>query len=304
MPDPYRYTHFLLSLSILFGSAACLQRAIVFTTQRSGSAFLGTILNKHREVEWGGESVISYSYMSAAQQANVTWTQYRSDLESGFSIRQKMSTARTRLIGFKITYDQIPSHLSKQVFDYFAVTNTIVLHLVREATILNLASHLQSIQDVRTGQLETVELKKGKKRPNSTPVSVTRRQLGELFNAEDKKQMNDDFLFVRYKGPYMRLTYELLSGIYGNLHFSALSGFLNLSSNLHQGMSTLQKIHDDNCQERIVNFNDLVHSLRGRLTLRACAALLAEKLYTSGSLESTHFNDMYGEDRYKPSVGK
>jgi len=129
----------------------CKKKYLLLTTQKSGSTWFCSVLRQQNGISCGGkpshlkipasELLIKYSHItSRGGIANVTWQQYQNDLDNAFAEVCEYNPATS--IGFKIMYDQIPPQFitNKKLSSYFEDNGVNIIHLVREAKILVLAS--------------------------------------------------------------------------------------------------------------------------------------------------------------------
>jgi len=129
----------------------CQRKYILLTTQKSGSTWFCDVLDQQSEISCGGrpsslgtpqsELVIFYSKLTnSGKIGDVTWQQYQNDLDKAFAEVCEYNPAMS--IGFKVMYDQIPPQFieDKRLQTYFKDNGVNLIHLVREAKILKIAS--------------------------------------------------------------------------------------------------------------------------------------------------------------------
>lgn len=129
------------------------KRFLLFSTQRSGSTWLCSLLNAQDGAMCGipklrYELMMEYSGLRAAHKV-FSQTQWEKDADKYFQrLRDAQNQSGSRLsnkqsaIGFKLQYDQVaPDH--ERFVDYLQRNNIAIIHLVREASILILASRKQ-----------------------------------------------------------------------------------------------------------------------------------------------------------------
>jgi len=88
-----------------------------------------------------GELIMRYSKLSnQGKIRDVTWEEYQNALDKAFGEVCEYNPATS--IGFKVMYNQIPPQFieDKRLQTYFKENNVRVIHLVREAKILKIAS--------------------------------------------------------------------------------------------------------------------------------------------------------------------
>ena len=126
-------------------------RYLLFTTQRSGSTWFCDVLSRQPGVECGvprrdihnlAEMMIHYSYCRPC--ANVTWEKWRADSDAQFAKLLLQNPDGKTAMGFKLMYDQVPPQLVGAFVRYVAEENISVVHLEREAVLLQVASAFQA----------------------------------------------------------------------------------------------------------------------------------------------------------------
>lgn len=142
------------------GNGVCSPRLwVLLTSQRSGSTFFCQVLNFQPGLAVGvpsakspsgtrEEMLIGYSYSYPSP--TVTWEEWRGAAGQAFDAVKRAgcdADAGIKAVGFKIMYNQIPPHLFPRVLAWLSASKVAVVHLVREAAVLRLASHAQSAVD-------------------------------------------------------------------------------------------------------------------------------------------------------------
>jgi len=135
-------------------------RYLLFTTQRSGSTWFCDVLARQPGVQCGvevpgdgklgqpsrvSEMMIKYSYMKSRvvegyNYSTVPWAKWRADSEAQWA-RLTASHERHEIpaIGYKLMYDQVPPRLVSEFIKYVVEGNISVVHLEREAVLLQVA---------------------------------------------------------------------------------------------------------------------------------------------------------------------
>ena len=133
-------------------------RFLLFTTQRSGSTWFCDVLARQPGVQCGveggggqgqpsriSEMMIKYSYMKKGvvegyNYSTVPWAKWRADSEAQWA-RLTASHERHEIpaIGYKLMYDQVPPRLVSEFIKYVVEGNISVVHLEREAVLLQVA---------------------------------------------------------------------------------------------------------------------------------------------------------------------
>ena len=138
---------------------------LLFTSQRSGSTWTCQVLNAQPGVACGLPATTPAGVLGELMewlspeplrrrkrtQADVTWAEWQTEAEGAFAALRKKQGChgggagdQQRAIGFQLMYDQVPPQHTGRFLEYVASRNITVLHLVREATVLRLASHMQT----------------------------------------------------------------------------------------------------------------------------------------------------------------
>ena len=131
-------------------------RYLLFTTQRSGSTWFCDVLARQPGVQCGvevpgdgklgqpsrvSEMMIKYSYMKSRvvegyNYSTVPWAKWRADSEAQWA---RLKRHETPVIGYKLMYDQVPPRLVNEFIKYVVEGNISVVHLEREAVLLQAA---------------------------------------------------------------------------------------------------------------------------------------------------------------------
>ena len=95
--------------------------------------------------------MIHYSFMKTRvvrgfDYSNITWAKWHADCEKQFAHLTQEYSGRENAtaMGFKLMYDQVPPRLRNAFVTYVARENITIIHLEREAVLLQVASGLQS----------------------------------------------------------------------------------------------------------------------------------------------------------------
>ena len=125
----------------------CSKKYLLVATQRSGSTWVCSLLDgidgiacgayNPRVNETVSELIIKYSF---SEKDKVEWSTYEKDLDKAFN--QVCTKSQEEVIGFKAMYDQIPQKFLKdgKLKTYLRENEISIIHLVREAKILNMVS--------------------------------------------------------------------------------------------------------------------------------------------------------------------
>ena len=285
-------------LKTAFASSSSCQKYVVLTTQRSGSTWACNLLDLQKDITCGGteiyggivrvpELLIQYSSKTSEERKEIQWTEYEKDFteamqnaidaNSACASPSLSSSTDSAAAGFKLMYDQIPSKFiqSGEIFDYFAKNNIAVIHLVREAKILRIASMKES--HAMGGQPHSVDQSYVKQfRDKTQPLSWDETMIKKIPMEEKKDASWEISLSFKPNLKYHRLSYEkmlleedLISQL--NQIFVFLKTTQKYSSvNLDSKLLKLQK---STCRARIMNYEEFRKHISGTRTAAACDML-------------------------------
>jgi len=129
---------------------------ILLTTQRSGSTWTCSVLRSQPHVECGAliektglyrsELMIQYSYQTKDGYAGATWEQWQRHAMLAFNRSIPVGGCKAGTsIGFKLMYNQIPTQFVREFARWCAKEGIYIIHLIRAATVLKMASHVQTV---------------------------------------------------------------------------------------------------------------------------------------------------------------
>lgn len=247
------------------------RRGIILTTQHSGSTWLVKSLDSHPSILWMAELLIRYSKKGVKE--SVSWETYSQDVENAFSKLQQKSVARHRWVGFKLMYDQIPTHLRGQLFEKFVEENVTVIHLIREATLLRWAHGAQRKQDAKDGIFlgKHVHLL-----GDSRPVKIDPGKAKSFVDASEATISLHSNILAGYRSNLTsyELKYESLISKESARFFFGLFGFLEVCPMRVPDLTGVRaRLHEGSCGDRISNWAHVAPVLRGTKTLSACMGL-------------------------------
>ena len=169
--------------------------------------------------------------------------------------------------------------------EYLAKKNVSVVHLVREASVLRLASMAvaQSANTWHSADAAAAAKEKAKSTPMSWGNQI-RLEVTELERENDAWQQ----AFLAHPGiRYHYLRYEdLLSSELCDPAISGVAAFLGTSvsgsgcAKSNGGGHSLKKLHSTTCSSRMANYEELRAELNGTKTAAACDYL--EDLVSQG----------------------
>ncbi|GKY91271.1 hypothetical protein MPSEU_000099600 [Mayamaea pseudoterrestris] len=249
------------------------KRAILLSSQDSGSGWLKSVLDGVDGVSFQGERMIGYSYQSNEKWLKTSWTKYQRQLEEAFGSRE---TKGLQLVGFKLMYDQLPQPLLGDFAEWLNDNEIYVIHLRRRAVILQISSHVQKIQAMLSGSMKEDHVRKKKMVVQYPKVQFdAEKSVAKVNRLEKNQQAFAQYLHVHApKAPQFELWYELLDGPHKNKWFNALFAFLELDTKMTDIESDLIKVGKRRCEDRVdglqgPNYDNLV----GLDSQVACAML-------------------------------
>lgn len=271
------------------GSPTC-TKFIVLTTQRSRSTWFSEALGNQPEVfcPTASESLITFSKRSYKEQISPEEWAHAADHAFDAVCKEAQKHGK-KIAGFKLMYDQVKgpgqvingTHLPDGWFQEYLHTRKVrIVHLVREAVILNLASSFQTAANAKQLNLNgsnthhTADPKSVAARGHTEKFPFTDQHL-PLLHAKEREHVHWLHFLRRTGLPYHYLSYEdLMSHRRDILVHMALQflGVRNLVSypKLHGGFL---RIHKFDCEGRIANFKKVKRLLHGTMSARACRIL-------------------------------
>ena len=284
-------------------------RFIVFTRPRSGSTWTSGLFGSHPDIMMGGEAMFAFhaneqglirtrvgGYKRA--QGNVTWEEWEECASYAYSASADERTcqemkgpgsrcvlfgdapryidnAHYKAVGFKLMAEMVPPQLEEKFVAWLVEKGIIVIHLVREATVLRRASwYFPATSEAHTSSKERAEWHR--LHTPKAPVSVT-TAVGEEEDLVERWRRKFQFTNgLRYH----YLSYESLLGPdrerYYQLAASAITAQRAASVALGAfENSTMQAMHEQSCENRLANFSVALEQLEGSRTASACAYLHA-----------------------------
>ena len=256
----------------------------VLSTQRSGTEWFVDMLRQQPEVYTRGEELMGFSY-----EKNVTREQWESAVDSAFNrVCGEAGKMGKFIAGYKVMYDQVPKQEGKFVegefFGGFLRSHGIrVLHLVREATILHIASlfglsmdtKILNITDYNENYHTSNKEAAAARREKSPKMPVTENT---ILNMKYLEREHETWLrFMMSTGaPYHFVSYEeTMLDTYGTRGHMILQflGVQNMSSHPPLQAATWQAQHKPSCEDRIENYERVEENISGTMSWRACKIL-------------------------------
>jgi len=273
----------------------CQKKYILLTTQRSGSTWTCELLDQQNGLACGvprakvqnkAELLIKYSFKTNdGTISTVEWSTYKQDLDAAFNEVCRTNPATS--IGFKLMYNQIPPQfMADGSFEsYLKEYGVSILHLVREAKILKLASaynnrhQKKKLKSMHTKNASIIALYR-----DTPKMPWTNGTINEMLELEDisvKWQTKIHFMplvpdyYLSYESllveeerrEYLRQVFNFLSPA------TAVEGQQgSMRKDEIQDNSTLLQLHEPLCTDRIERYElfrnqPLVHGSR---SIAAC----------------------------------
>jgi hypothetical protein len=232
--------------------------------------------------------------------SDVQWATWHSNINSAFAnLRKKACNDSKDLsmqsqdqknsfmgshvaVGFKLMYDQVPAQLMGKFLSYVAAQNISVVHLVREATVLRLASHQQTsvahTSNATLAQQLHYELMKW---TDGQAVAIAVKEIEEMHvKWQLRLQM---YPLIRYH----YVSYESLLGSLRSFYLAECVRSLGLHAvdePYAQIAASLVQLHEPTCEQRVERYHALAPFLNGTRSESACAMLAGRPLDTMTEL--------------------
>jgi len=248
-------------------------RYLLFTTQRSGSTWFCDVLARQPGVQCGvergpggqgqpsrvSEMMIKYSYMRTRlvegyDYSTVPWAKWRADSEAQWARLTASHTHEIPAIGYKLMYDQVPPRLVNEFIKYVVEENISVVHLEREAVLLQVASHHQT----KTGMMhDTNASSAAATRASTPPLAIPFATAEREIRAKlAKHRAWTDRLRYTPGVRYYHVAYEQLTGAAAENYLRSVVAFvldkgvdIDLSS--LSMASELNMLHEASCRKRV-----------------------------------------------------
>ncbi|CAB9500858.1 expressed unknown protein [Seminavis robusta] len=255
------------------------RRGIVLTSQCSGSEWVVSSLNNVPGVTWHLERMIRYSrtYMKDAEWETVPWKTYRQELEQAFTFtsggpkdlpeitpkKDNTKGLRTKMVGFKLMYDQIPQHLRFQFAEWLEENQVFVVHLRRKCAALQWSSQMEKYMRGYRFKIKKDHIYSQKEKdalpPRNWNITLVDRKgfnnrwLESIHLLEENQNEFANYLHVfAAKVPVFEFNYETVDGPYQANWFNALYAFLGLDFTHPSGGSKTVKTGSRTCEDRMV----------------------------------------------------
>lgn len=268
-------------------SGTCSQ-FLLLTRQRSGSTWLSQVLNSQPGVSVGRKNKLKYSTELVAQYSksypnrNVKWGEWSGIVVNRFNnLRAQNCGGAHTTVGFKLMYDQIPQHLSSEFIAWVAGHNISVVHLVREATILSIASHVQtSHMQLSDGTRSEFFRDPEFVAKIQQPPKMHWNNAADLAAMVKRIEKSHEWWRMRLKlHPRIRyhyVAYEQLLILGASEDIKDIVRFLGPAPAIDPFSLVTDgflRLHESRCDERIGRFHELKSYLNGTHTEVACAML-------------------------------
>lgn len=255
----------------------CTQKYFLFTDSRSGSTWTCSKLHEQYGISCGSsddstktsEMMIRWSGGHISQYwPNYTWDDYKGELDRVF--QTICDEQKTPVIGFKLMHSQIPEEFKGeggQFEQYVKENNIAIIHLVREAAVLRLASRHdagveQKITGHRVGHSENATWVQ-----NLPQVKMPWNQqtIDTILKNEEYNTQYETFFHFMTSVRYYYLSYEHLLTRDGlEDHLSRIISFLMPFTPYRQQVNlneTLLQLHSPTCSSRIENYDEFAKEL-------------------------------------------
>lgn len=244
----------------------CSKKYLLVATQRSGSTWVCSLLDGIDGIACGAynprfnetvsELIIKYSF---SEKDKVEWSTYEKDLDKAFN--QVCTKSQEEVIGFKAMYDQIPQKFLKdgKLKTYLRENEISIIHLVREAKILNMASKYNNgVQNKEGKKMHARDENDAKAFRDTLKLPWNDGLIDNMLKYEQEAlEWQKTFHFMPHVPDY-HLSYELLlnkkdkiktlSQLYVFLkEESPDNTILTLEGRYHQ-------LHETLCSDRIANY--------------------------------------------------
>lgn len=266
---------------------ACATLFLLFTSQRSGSTWTCQVLDSQSGVTCGvpnprsptsttSEMMIGYSRRYPGD--GVSWDAWRADAERAFDALRRAAPAASTACGFKLMRDQVPRALVPRFLDWLAARRIRVAHLVREASILRLASHVAAEGSIHSNDPARVaETRRGAK--------MRWRAAGAVAAAVRDIERGNDWWHERLQFHprlvYHYVAYESLVGDGAAAYAADVVRFLGPRAAADPFALVdggLLALHERACADRVERFDALAPFLNGTRCEAACAQLANRSL--------------------------
>ena len=227
----------------------------IITTQRSGSAWLVSLLDSHPDIKafyeifldrWSGDNFL----VSFHKYKQVNYG-IRPEITFRYLNRLNIYPGKHHTIGFKIMYNQLvrcPEVLAKFAFDRYKI-----IHLVRD-NFLDIA--------ISGASMEQNKLIHVKKEVNANPVSLEAESLIQGLSRLEAQLNLARLLLKIIPNPVLEINYDEL---YHNRDqaLETILDFLGVPLAQNKLFSDRQKIHQGSYQQKIANYEQVVQTLAG-----------------------------------------
>mmetsp|Transcript_126457 Transcript_126457/g.319375 ORF Transcript_126457/g.319375 Transcript_126457/m.319375 type:complete len:340 (-) Transcript_126457:137-1156(-) len=268
---------------------------LLFTTQRSGSTWTCQNLDAQPHIACGkkrqrknehmgnmtiSEMMIHYSpsvwqKKSRIARQTIPWAMWVADANKAFEILREENCGPEGVpgqmaIGFKLMYDQVPDHLVPNFLRFVVHHNITMLHLVREAVILSLASHSQTSVAHSNNASFVAKLRYKKWAPRSKEKAAAMIKREESLNMDWRRLL----LF----NPWIKYRYVSYEQLAGPLKEFYLKELVHATGATVDGFvmapeTGLVRLHEPTCSERVEEYDKFSKLLEGTQSAAACAML-------------------------------
>lgn len=287
-------------LKTAYSSSSSCQKYVLLTTQRSGSTWTCNLFDLQKDITCGGteiykgivripELLIQYSSKSSEEQKAIQWTEYEQDFTKAMqnaidanpacaSPSSSSPSTESAAAGFKLMYGQIPPKFIRrrgEIFEYFAKNDIAVIHLVREAKILRMASMEES--NALGPQPHSIDQSFVEQfRKKTQPFSWDETTINDISADEMKDASLEISLSFKPNLKYYRLSYDKML-LEDDLIFQFNQIFVFLKTTQKYSSvnldSKLLKLQESTCRARVKNYEEFRKRIIGTRTAAACDML-------------------------------
>ena len=292
---------------ILHDTPPCQQKYLLITTQRSGSTWTCNVFDKQDNITCGGSvkhqrnvtwyEGMKFSEMLMSHPKWDSWEEAQKFIDDAFD--EVCENAPSIAIGFKVMYDQIPEQFVRdgQFEQYLRENNIAVIHLVREAKILKIASlhdkEYLKASGIKAGPTGNNDHATNQRKVDDSviiPKMPWKVKVKEMLRLEEESNNWQKSIHFMTSVRSFYLSYEhLLSEDSMEDNIAQVVSFLLMPSSVlfHEGLrpvnknSDLLQLHSPRCSDRIENYAEFIANARVKNSRSAAACIMLEKLYDS-----------------------
>ena len=295
-------------------------RYILFSSPRSGSTWTCQLLDMQRSVHCGLAAILDPELKRAdmsgeyaepmerwaprmmahsQNRSTVSGATWQQEADAAFEQLERQycsgSSPQQRAVGWKLMHLQFPPalHPSERysfLSEYLVSRNVSIVSLVREATVLRIASGQQSFKFVKgkvvaSAPFTTDASVADKAMHSAAPIQLGHAQALQIHTMEREDDEWDLQLRQANAVRFHRITYEALTG--PQRHDSLREavrwlGIEDAAGSFAVNNNSLKLLHEPSCRERVANWTMVRRSLEGTRCVKACDELDARSMAPKG----------------------